>query len=42
VSSSTVGIVSCMQVDPPSHFESVGGQSLLILGEVVHICTGSL
>ena len=31
MSSSTLGIVSCMHVDPPSHFESLGGRSLLNL-----------
>ena len=42
VSLSTLGIVSCMQVDPPNRSESLGGWSWLILGEVVQICTGSL
>jgi hypothetical protein len=31
VSSSTLGIVSCMHVDPPSRSESLGGRSLLKL-----------
>jgi hypothetical protein len=31
VSSSTLGIVSCTHVDPPSHSESLGGRSLLKL-----------
>jgi hypothetical protein len=31
VSSSTLGIVSCTRVDPPSHSESLGGWSLLKL-----------
>jgi hypothetical protein len=42
VSSSTVGIVSCMLINPPRRFESLGGKSFLSLGEVVKICTGSL
>jgi hypothetical protein len=42
VSSSTLGIVSCTHVNPPSHSESLGGWSLLSSGEVVQICTGSL
>ena len=32
VSSSTLGIVSCMHIDPPSHSKSFGGRSLLKLG----------
>jgi hypothetical protein len=31
----TLGTVSCTHVEPPSHSESLGGWSLLILGEVV-------
>jgi hypothetical protein len=39
VSSSTLGIVSRVHVDTPSHSESPGGRSLLSSGEVVHVCT---
>jgi hypothetical protein len=31
VSSSTLGIISCTHVDPPSHSDSLGGWSLLKL-----------
>jgi hypothetical protein len=31
MSSSTLGTISCMHVDPPSHSESLGGRSLLKL-----------
>jgi hypothetical protein len=42
VSSSTLGIVTCMHVNPHSHSDSLGGRSLLNSGEVVQIRTGSL
>jgi hypothetical protein len=42
MSSSTLGIVSRVHVDTPSHSESLGGRSMLSSGEVVHVCIESL
>jgi hypothetical protein len=34
--------ISRAYVDSPNHSESLGGRSLLSLGDVVHVCIGSL